>query len=205
MRFFLTAVLTVCLCDNASGVGQKDRQREYASQSTGQFQESGRFEMKSPNLNDEEFHSSHMPDHLKCDSCRAISYQMQEYLSKWESKISAVKEGKTVLTESDYTDALEKCCSQSWEKHGVIEVNGVKRLSGPGLETEDFTGVMMMSGPWPGRLFKMCQAYLGEFTEEDIYKEFRNNRDYLEDFICYGKNGACTKHTKFQTAFKDEI
>ncbi|GCB71724.1 hypothetical protein scyTo_0001683 [Scyliorhinus torazame] len=151
MNFLVAAVLTVCLCDGASGVGQKGRPGEYASQSSGQFQESGTIEMKSPNLNDEEFHSSHMPDYLKCDSCRAISYQMQEYLSKWESKNSAVKEGKTILNESDYTDALEKCCSQSWEKHGVIQLDGVKRLSGPGLETEDFTGVMMTSGPWPAR------------------------------------------------------
>ncbi|XP_078389177.1 marginal zone B- and B1-cell-specific protein-like [Cetorhinus maximus] len=205
MKFLVVAILTLCLRDSASGVEKNGRQREYASQSSGQFQESGTFEMKSPNLNDEEFHSSHMPDYLQCDSCRAISYQMQEYLSKWESKSSTVKDGKITLSESDYTDALEKCCSQSWEKHGVIELDGVKRLSGPGLETEDFMGVMIMSGPWPGRLFKMCQAYLGEFTEEDIYKEYRNNRDYLEDFLCFGKNGACTKHKKFQTAFKDEI
>ncbi|XP_060702880.1 marginal zone B- and B1-cell-specific protein-like isoform X2 [Hemiscyllium ocellatum] len=202
---FVDVICKIPQSETTSAGDQKDKERKYASQSSGQFQESGTIEMKSPNLNDEEFHSGHMPDYLKCDSCRAISYQMQEYLSKWESKISAVKEGKAVLNESDYTDALEKCCSQSWEKHGVIEVNGIKRLSGPGLETEDFTGVMVMSGPWPGRLFKMCQAYLGEFSEEDIYNEFRKNRDYLEDFLCFGKNGACTKHKSFQTAFKDEI
>ncbi|XP_051895945.1 marginal zone B- and B1-cell-specific protein-like [Pristis pectinata] len=205
MKILVLAILSLCLYNMVIGVSQKASKKLSDSQSIGQFQKSGTIEMKSPNLNDEEFHSSHMPDHLKCDSCRAISYQMQEYLSKRESQISAVKEGKTILSESDYTDALEKCCSQSWERHGVIEVDGVKRLSGPGLETEDFTGVMMLSGPWPGRLFKMCQAYLGEFTEEEIYKEYRNNRDYLEDFLCYGENGACTKHTKFQTQFKDEI
>uniref|UniRef100_A0A4W3HG48 Uncharacterized protein n=1 Tax=Callorhinchus milii TaxID=7868 RepID=A0A4W3HG48_CALMI len=118
---------------------------------------------------------------------------IQEYLSKKESKISAVKEGKAQLSESDYIETLDLCCSQSWEIYGVMEVNGVKRLSGPGLETEEHPGVMMTSGPWPARLYKMCQAYLGELTEEEIYQEFRNNRDYLEDFLCYDKNGTCTK------------
>lgn len=42
--------------------------------------------------------------------------KMQEYLSKRESQISAVKEGKAMLIESEYTDALEKCCAQSWER-----------------------------------------------------------------------------------------
>ncbi|XP_062894451.1 marginal zone B- and B1-cell-specific protein-like [Mobula hypostoma] len=205
MKILVLAILPLCFYNMVIGVSQKASKKSSDSQSTGHFEKSGTFEMKSPNLNDEEFHSSHMPDHLKCDSCRAISYQMQEYLSKRESQISAVKEGKAILSESDYTDTLEKCCSQSWERHGVIDIDGVKRLSGPGLETEDFTGVMMLSGPWPGRLFKMCQAYLGEFTEEEIYKAYRNDPDYLEDFLCSGENGACTKHTKFQTQFKDEI
>ncbi|XP_032905575.1 marginal zone B- and B1-cell-specific protein isoform X1 [Amblyraja radiata] len=202
MKLLVLTILLLCVHNIVVGVSQKINKKLSITQNTGKFQSSGTFEMKAPDLNDEEFHSSHMPDHLKCDSCRAISYQMQEYLSKRESQISAVKEGKAMLTESEYTDALEKCCAQSWERHGVIDVDSVKRLSGPGLETEDFTGVKMLSGPWPGRLFKMCQAYLGEFTEDDIYNEYRNNRDYLEDFICYGENGACTKHT---TGFKDEM
>ncbi|XP_072886088.1 marginal zone B- and B1-cell-specific protein-like isoform X2 [Hemitrygon akajei] len=205
MKILVLAILLLCFYNIAIGVSQKASKKSSDSQGTGHFEKAGTFEMKSPNLNDEEFHSGHMPDHLKCDSCRAIAYQMQEYLSKRESQISAVKEGKAILSESDYTDTLEKCCSQSWERHGVIEVDGVKRLSGPGLETEDFTGVMMLSGPWPGRLFKMCQAYLGEFTEEEIYEAYRNNQDYLEDFLCNSENGVCTKHTKFQTQFKDEI
>ncbi|XP_072886087.1 marginal zone B- and B1-cell-specific protein-like isoform X1 [Hemitrygon akajei] len=150
MKILVLAILLLCFYNIAIGVSQKASKKSSDSQGTGHFEKAGTFEMKSPNLNDEEFHSGHMPDHLKCDSCRAIAYQMQEYLSKRESQISAVKEGKAILSESDYTDTLEKCCSQSWERHGVIEVDGVKRLSGPGLETEDFTGVMMLSGPWPG-------------------------------------------------------
>eukprot|EP00062_Callorhinchus_milii_P011314 gi/632957134/ref/XP_007894308.1/ PREDICTED: marginal zone B- and B1-cell-specific protein [Callorhinchus milii] len=191
MKLLVAAVLVMCMYEVAGRGNHRDRKRKESDHFP--YATSGTIEMKSPDLNNEEAHSNHMPDHLKCDACRAIAYQIQEYLSKKESKISAVKEGKAQLSESDYIETLDLCCSQSWEIYGVMEVNGVKRLSGPGLETEEHPGVMMTSGPWPARLYKMCQAYLGELTEEEIYQEFRNNRDYLEDFLCYDKNGTCTK------------
>lgn len=33
-------------------------------------------------------------------------------------------------------------------RYGVKEVDGVKRLSGPGLETADVPGLMQGGGPW---------------------------------------------------------
>ncbi|MBN3301543.1 MZB1 protein, partial [Amia calva] len=90
-------------------------------------------------------------------------------------------------------EALDESCLQNWEQYGLKEVDGVKRLSGPGLETENEMGMVMLGGPWPQRLFKMCHKYLGDHDETKIYQEFRNNPDSLEDYLCYGNFGVCTK------------
>uniref|UniRef100_A0A8D0HWN3 Marginal zone B and B1 cell specific protein n=1 Tax=Sphenodon punctatus TaxID=8508 RepID=A0A8D0HWN3_SPHPU len=148
------------------------------------------FSASSPQLSDEETYSAHMPEHLRCDACKAIAFQMQEYLAKAESKRP---KGSEALSESEYMDVLENSCSQSWDKYGVKEVNGVKHFAGPGLKSQENLTVMMMGGPWPARLYKMCQDYLGEFGEEQLYEEYRRRPDALEGFLCYGRRRACTR------------
>lgn len=76
MKLLVLTILLLCVHNIVIGVSQKITKKLSITQNTGKFQSSGTFEMKAPDLNDEEFHSSHMPDHLKCDSCRAISYQV---------------------------------------------------------------------------------------------------------------------------------
>ncbi|XP_032825300.2 LOW QUALITY PROTEIN: marginal zone B- and B1-cell-specific protein [Petromyzon marinus] len=126
----------------------------------------GTLSFQTPELSDEEGHSQHMPQHLRCDACRAIAYQMQEHLSR------AVQ--KRELPESELLDTMEQCCSQSWNDYGVKELSGQKRLSGPGLEAQDAMGMMMGGGKWPFRLLQMCHALLGELGEEEIYAAFRS-------------------------------
>uniref|UniRef100_UPI00358FBB09 marginal zone B- and B1-cell-specific protein-like isoform X2 n=1 Tax=Myxine glutinosa TaxID=7769 RepID=UPI00358FBB09 len=104
-----------------------------------------KFSLSSPELNDEEGHSQHMPAHLRCDACRAIAYQMQEFLQKVSNKLG------NNLPESQLVDTLDSCCSQSWEEYGVKEVGGELRLSGPGLETKNSFGMLMGGGKWPFR------------------------------------------------------
>ncbi|XP_028653581.2 marginal zone B- and B1-cell-specific protein-like [Erpetoichthys calabaricus] len=149
----------------------------------------GTISFSAPSLDTEETHSSHMPQRLRCDACRAIAFQFKDYLSKAENK----RTGKTQLSESEYIDTIEQCCSQKWDQYGLKEVNGMKRISGPGLEEEEKMGMVMLGGPWPGRLYKMCHSYLGEYEEADIYKAYRKNPHFLEEFLCFGKNGDCTK------------
>ena len=36
----------------------------------------GTIRFEPPTLNDEESHSTHMPDMMKCDACKAIAYQV---------------------------------------------------------------------------------------------------------------------------------
>ncbi|XP_068960321.1 marginal zone B- and B1-cell-specific protein [Petaurus breviceps papuanus] len=138
----------------------------------------------SPHFDEEEKYSTHMPQHLHCDACQIISYQMWKHLTEMENKLNPRAKGAS-LSESDYTDVLEKSCSQSWKDYGVREVNKVKRFFGPGLDNSVGISVMISGGPWPGRLFKMCHNYLGELGEDQLYQEYRQGgREALERLLC---------------------
>ncbi|XP_015205527.1 marginal zone B- and B1-cell-specific protein isoform X2 [Lepisosteus oculatus] len=109
----------------------------------------------SPELTAEDKNSGHMPDYLRCDACKAIAFQMTEYLAK-------AQQGKNAdLLESEYMDALEQSCFQKWEQ-----------------------------------LFKMCQNYLGEYDETEIYQEYRRNPGSLRDYLCFGSSGVCSRLSK---------
>ncbi|XP_056667350.1 marginal zone B- and B1-cell-specific protein [Monodelphis domestica] len=139
----------------------------------------------SPHFDEEEKYSTHMPQHLRCDACQIISYQMWKHLSDMESKPLGYRAKGDSLSESEYTDVLEKSCSQSWMDYGVHEVNKVKHFVGPGLDKTVGITMMMTGGPWPGRLFKMCHNYLGEFGEDQLYGEYRQGgREALERLLC---------------------
>uniref|UniRef100_UPI00359010F5 marginal zone B- and B1-cell-specific protein-like isoform X1 n=1 Tax=Myxine glutinosa TaxID=7769 RepID=UPI00359010F5 len=146
-----------------------------------------KFSLSSPELNDEEGHSQHMPAHLRCDACRAIAYQMQEFLQKVSNKLG------NNLPESQLVDTLDSCCSQSWEEYGVKEVGGELRLSGPGLETKNSFGMLMGGGKWPFRMLQMCHGYLGEIGEEDLHEAFLKDPGNLASFLCYTAGGNCSK------------
>ncbi|XP_074147613.1 marginal zone B- and B1-cell-specific protein [Sminthopsis crassicaudata] len=141
----------------------------------------------SPHFDEEEKYSTHMPQHLRCDACQIISYQMWKHLTEMETKLLSHMAKGASLSESEYTDVLEKCCSQSWKNYGVREVNKVKHFIGPGLASGEGISVMISGGPWPGRLFKMCHNYLGELGEDQLYREYRQGgRQALERLLCRG-------------------
>ncbi|XP_003980870.3 marginal zone B- and B1-cell-specific protein [Felis catus] len=150
----------------------------------------------APQLDDEEKYSAHMPAHLRCDACRAVAYQMWQHLAKAEAKLHTRDSGgQQELSESVYTDILDRSCSQTWQGYGVREVNQVKRLTGPGLSKgpEPNISVMITGGPWPTRLSMTCLHYLGEFGEDQIYKAHQEGREALEALLCGGPQGACSE------------
>nr|XP_025036873.1 marginal zone B- and B1-cell-specific protein [Pelodiscus sinensis] len=81
----------------------------------------------------------------------------------------------------------------SLPSYGVKEVGGVRRFAGPGLKSEETVSVMMTGGPWPTRLYKLCQSYLGDFGEEQIYEEYRRRPDALAEFLCSREQRACAR------------
>ncbi|NXL27754.1 MZB1 protein, partial [Glaucidium brasilianum] len=140
----------------------------------------------APQLSPEERLSPHMPESLRCDACHAIAFQIEEQLRRAEGKV-----GRKALSESDYVDVLERSCSQGWESYGVQELDGEKRLAGPGLPRQEPMSVMVMGGPWPGRLSKMCHSYVGEQGEAQIYGAHRRGPAALRELLCHGEKGAC--------------
>ncbi|XP_002710158.2 marginal zone B- and B1-cell-specific protein [Oryctolagus cuniculus] len=150
----------------------------------------------APQMDEEEKYSAHMPTHLRCDACKAVAYQMWKYLEKAEAKLHPGDSWeRQELSESAYTDVLDRSCSQDWQDYGVQEVNHVNRLTGPGLSEEPGLSikVMIRGGPWPNRLSKTCLQYLGEFGEERIYEAHRQGQETLEALLCGGSQGACSE------------
>ncbi|KFO19321.1 Plasma cell-induced resident endoplasmic reticulum protein [Fukomys damarensis] len=150
----------------------------------------------APNLDEEEKYSAHVPAHLRCDACRAVAYQMWQHLVKAEAKLHTPDStGRQELRESEYTDVLDRSCSQNWQDYGVREVNQMKRLTGPGLSKgpEPIISVMVTGGPWPSRLSRMCFQYLGDFGEDDIYKAHQEGPEAVEALLCGGgTQGSCS-------------
>ncbi|KAF6281048.1 marginal zone B and B1 cell specific protein [Rhinolophus ferrumequinum] len=158
--------------------------------------DSAPFTATAPELDDEEKYSAHMPAHLRCDACKAVSYQMWQHLAKAEAKLHTPDSGgRRELSESEYTDVLDRSCSQTWQDYGVREVNQVKRLTGPGLSNgqEPSISVMITGGPWPTRLSVMCLHYLGEFGEDQIYEAHQQGQGALKALLCEGFQGPCSE------------
>ncbi|NXD29594.1 MZB1 protein, partial [Spelaeornis formosus] len=140
----------------------------------------------APRLSPEERLSPHMPAPLRCDACLAIAFQIEQQLRRAEGKL-----GKKALKESDYIEVLERSCSQGWESYGVQELDGEKRLSGPGLPGQQSLSVMVSGGPWPSRLSKLCHSYVGEQGEAQIYGAHRQGAAALQQLLCHGDKGPC--------------
>ncbi|PRD28271.1 UNVERIFIED_CONTAM: Mzb1 [Trichonephila clavipes] len=133
-----------------------------------------------PQLSDEETESNHMPNHLKCDACHVIAYQVQEAFIRTRKK-------NTILKEYEVLDIVERICDKGFENYGLKLVDGVNRLSGPGLKTERVMGMTQMGGRWPVRLQEMCHYYIGEVGEVELYNAFLKGEE-LDFFLCYGKD-----------------
>uniref|UniRef100_A0A8C4R9Z6 Marginal zone B and B1 cell specific protein n=2 Tax=Eptatretus burgeri TaxID=7764 RepID=A0A8C4R9Z6_EPTBU len=178
-------LMLIVLSHAASGSRRVKTSSDWPSSSASKNEHT--ISLSTPELNDEEGHSQHMPTHLRCDACRAIAYQMQEFLQKVNNKF-----GNNLL-ESQLVDTLDSCCSQSWEEYGVKEVGGELRLSGPGLETKSYFGMLMGGGKWPFRMLQMCHGYLGEIGEEDLHEAFLKDPGNLASFLCNTPGGNCSK------------
>ena len=56
------------------------------------FASSGKLSYSTPDLDDEDHHSMHMPDQLLCDACQILAYNVSLYLLRG---IEALHDGRT--------------------------------------------------------------------------------------------------------------
>ncbi|OWF42206.1 marginal zone B- and B1-cell-specific protein-like [Mizuhopecten yessoensis] len=181
---YLTFVLVICSLVVHLG------EPKLAGVEESEDKKSGTLSFKTPTLDDEDTHSLHMPHELKCDGCRVVAYQLQTKFSEAHKKRPSLK----VLPESQIYDITESICESKFDKYGIKEVDGQKRLSGPGLETADIPGIMQGGGRWPNRLRETCSMYMGEIGEEEVYEAYLKEKD-LEKYLCRGQGilGECSK------------
>ncbi|XP_041363243.1 marginal zone B- and B1-cell-specific protein-like [Gigantopelta aegis] len=158
------------------------------------------------NVGEEDAHSPFLPDSLRCDACRIIAHMLYIRFDKQHNKMKSLIEKVGRLRESDVMDIIDSVCEDSFESIGVKEVNGRKRLSGPGLETKDIPGVMQGGGKWPYRLRSMCGTYTGDVGEEEIYSAYLEHRENLVDFLCRGTGvrADCVKENQKSNESKSE-
>jgi len=148
--------------------------------------EPGKMTFSSPQLSDEETHSNFMPANLRCDACTAVAHQLTVALKKAESRTKTKK-----LKESEYLDVFEKTCgSDTYQDYGLKQVEGVNRLSGPGLYTASVPGMLMGGGKWPGRLSSKCFEYVGDMGEDEMYDAFREE-EHLNGVLCQQLTKDC--------------
>ncbi|KAK3091920.1 hypothetical protein FSP39_023738 [Pinctada imbricata] len=155
------------------------------------LEKEGAIRYMPPVMDEEESHSIHMPKKLRCDGCKIIAYQLATRFNKAHERRPSMKS----LTESEVIDILDDVCSDDYDSYGVKEIDGVKRLTGPGTETADAPGIMQGGGRWPNRLRGMCNAYVGELEEFPIYQGYLQDKTLIR-FLCEGEGilGECLKN-----------
>ncbi|XP_071828745.1 marginal zone B- and B1-cell-specific protein-like [Apostichopus japonicus] len=135
---------------------------------------------------DDEFHSMHIPQELKCDACKILAKQFKTAFDKANEKRPSLKKK---LPESIIIDILEEECNSEFLSVGVKEIKGVKRLSGPGMPAENAVGVMQGGGKWPYRMKALCSDIVGEVEEDEIYGLYLEGK--LETHLCLAKYKSC--------------
>ncbi|CAD5124402.1 DgyrCDS12687 [Dimorphilus gyrociliatus] len=150
-----------------------------------------------PQMDDEESHSNFLPTKnvaIKCDACKVITFKLHEGFEKTNKKFTKLKYN---IPESEILEIFEKVCVvDTFNNYGIKEINKVKRLSGPGTDAADSPGVMQGGGKWPGRIAEMCNRFVDEMGEVEIYKIWKKDPKSLKKLqkeMCYGSGirGHC--------------
>ena len=135
---------------------------------------------KPAQFDPEEQHSTFMPDHFRCDSCRAVAHQLYTTYRRYNDRHAYLK---LRVPTSDLITLVETACSsKTYDEYGVKSVEGDVRLQGPGIEFPG-AGVIAGGSHWPSRLSKICQQVFEDYDEDEIYALFKDNADSAPTFI----------------------
>ncbi|GBL59872.1 hypothetical protein AVEN_232284-1, partial [Araneus ventricosus] len=118
-----------------------------------------------------------------CFTCNLFLFEIREAFDKGR------RHRKTDLEHHEILDILEELCSKGFNDYGVKQVNGVNRLSGPGLETEHVMGMTQMGGHWPNRRLPAEYDHLvqtlyrlkdEEFNHREVEKQLLNEAGRIQ-------------------------
>uniref|UniRef100_A0A8C5UK26 Marginal zone B and B1 cell specific protein n=1 Tax=Malurus cyaneus samueli TaxID=2593467 RepID=A0A8C5UK26_9PASS len=182
MRPALAAWLVLNLLGGTGADGSCGEPPEVRSQS-----------VSAPQLSPEERLSPHMPGSLLCDACHAIAFQVgtgETTGVQTPAPLGTRVMERLPLSLGVPSDHFHSNPPSS-RSYGVLELDGEKRLSGPGLPSQQPLSVMVSGGLWPSRLSKMCHGYVGERGEAQIYGAHRRGPAALRQLLCHGDKRPC--------------
>jgi len=136
--------------------------------------------------NEEEERSLHLPKHLACDACEAVTVQVDRALQAAHKNTGIQKK----LPLADLIEVLEAACvTPSFQGYAVTEVEGRRRIKGPGLDPtkgKDIGKIYGRIGKLPDMLRFLCLEMVGEWDdrEMELYMEWREKEGKIGDMLC---------------------
>jgi len=141
---------------------------------------------------DEEHFADVLPDEHRCNGCKGVAFQIDKAL-----KELMPKDGKRVLAEHEYTEAME-CRTSVYDDYGLKKLLDKSRvLVGPGLAHKDDEGSVFGGAKWPPRMARFCGQLTGDLGEEEVYKLWvENGSEGFSDALCSVSCGGPRKKLK---------
>lgn len=146
--------------------------------------------IEAPNLSEEDQYGYVMPDVYRCDSCRAVLFQLNQALQKRQMK-------NRRMHDWEYVELFEETCNSAFEGYGVKLINGKNTLSGPGLKQPDSPApggafIQMGGQGWTNRLSEMCRTIVyDKVGEEELYEAFYSDGN-IPEAMCYKEIRQCS-------------
>lgn len=147
-------------------------------------------------LSDEESFSNDIPVQHRCNTCKAIVFQLNEHFKK-------LGPHSFKLQEYEVEDVYSTVCEGKntlWQKYGARDIEGSPALTGPGLhDPAPEPGKLVATstgGIWADRLQRACLHMVEDIGEWELYKMYkkdgRKNRNIDEQEVCVKRRKACT-------------
>merc|ERR1711907_132946 len=156
--------------------------------------------IEAPSLSEEDQWGHVMPDAYRCDSCKAVVFQLNQALKKRHIKSRRMHEW-------EYNELFEETCNGAFEGYGIKLIDGKNTLSGPGLKqpaSPPAGGAYIQMGGkgWSNRLSDICRSIVyDKIGEDELYEKYYTNRK-LPDSMCYKETAQCGESS---TAKKSKV
>jgi len=180
--FQLAACITVLLVQQTVA---KDKWETKVNEEGKQVQS---MQIQAPSMTEEDQYGYTMPDQYRCDSCKVVTYHLNEALKRKQPK-------NRRMSEWEYHELFDETCTAGFEGYGLSLVNGENMLSGPSIKRDNLEpgmGAIQMGGEtWAKRLGEVCRKFVYERVGEDeVYDHFRS-KGALSSDLCIRETRDC--------------
>merc|ERR1711974_274314 len=154
-------------------------------------------QIQAPSMTEEDQYGYTMPEQYRCDSCKAVVYELNSALKAKQPKSRR-------LHEWELQEIVDETCKTGFQGYGIQLINGQNALAGPGLKRNtDLApgmGAIQMSGDsWKNRLGEICRKLVyDQVGEDELYEHFREGgtRSGQSCATTMNMNTACFQRRK---------